>query len=95
MPPPLIIIPRPSHPPLIPGRPNSHAYVQFDSEDAADRALQRSGQELMGRTVELSLSAAAVEAGGKLGKPLTGCWFCLSNAGADIELVVSVGTYVG
>lgn len=75
------------------GRPNSFAYVQFDTEDAAERAANRAGEELMGRPVEISLSADAVEAGGKLGKPVEGCWFCLSNAGADIDLVVSVGAW--
>lgn len=79
----------------IPGRPNSFAYVQFDTEDAAERVLNRSGDELMGRPIELSLSASAVEAGGKLGKPVEGCWFCLSNVGADIDLVVSVGAKFG
>ena len=34
---------------------------------------------------------AGAAAAAKLGKPVEGCWFCLSNPSADVELVASVG----
>lgn len=46
----------------------------------------------MGR--ELYIDAAArndEERGRQLGKPVEGCWFCLSNPNADTELVASIG----
>lgn len=46
----------------------------------------------MGR--ELFIDAASTsdaQRGRVLGKPVEGCWFCLSNPNADVELVASIG----
>lgn len=43
----------------------------------------------MGRQLGIDAAATGPRAG--TGKPVEGCWFCLSNANADIDLVVSVG----
>lgn len=56
------------------------------------RALALHGTELMGR--EIFVDAASNRPGPPplpAGKPVEGCWFCLSNPNADIELVASVG----
>ena len=28
------------------------------------------------------------------GKPVEGCWFCLSNPDADVDLIVSIGKHI-
>ena len=47
----------------------------------------------MGR--ELTIEPAAVSEEKprerRVGKPVEGCWFCLSNPNADTELVASIG----
>ncbi len=63
--------------------------MQFESEDAAAKACQLHGAEFMGRELTVDVSTSGARA--LSGKPVEGCWFCLSNANADIDLVVSVG----
>lgn len=47
--------------------------------------------ELMGRTLHIDAATSDAEAKSKAAKPVDGCWFCLSNPNADVELVASVG----
>lgn len=47
--------------------------------------------ELMGRTLFIDAATSAAEAKARVVKPVEGCWFCLSNPNADVELVASVG----
>lgn len=57
------------------------------------RALKLHGADLMGR--ELYVDAAVnkpADAIGQSGKPVDGCWFCLSNPNADVNLLASIGT---
>lgn len=42
----------------------------------------------MGRTLEIDASSMQK---GSDGNPVEGCWFCLSNASADVDLIASVG----
>lgn len=53
-----------------------------------ERACQLNGSEFMGRTLEIDASTARRRTDGR---PVDGCWFCLSNADADVDLVASVG----
>jgi diadenosine tetraphosphate (Ap4A) HIT family hydrolase len=81
------------------GRLNPFCHVQFDSAEAVDRACQLNGSDLCGRSVTVEQAAPLPDRGPKggpkggapPGKPVDGCWFCLSNPNADVELVVSVG----
>lgn len=73
------------------GRPNGFGYIQFDSEEAVERALVLGGTDLMGRPLEVKSATQAAEEGGRRGQAVDTCWFCLSNEGADVDLVVSVG----
>ena len=60
------------------------------------RALKLHGAELMGR--ELYVDAAVnkpADALGMSGKPVEGCWFCLSNPNADVNLIASIGARWG
>ena len=54
-----------------------------------------SGSALMGR--ELTVDAASAEGGvgapAATGEPVGGCWFCLSNPNADVNLVASIGAH--
>lgn len=63
--------------------------MQFESEEAAAKACQLHGTEFMGRelTVDVSTSGARAPSG----MPVEGCWFCLSNPNADVNLVASIG----
>ena len=74
------------------GNLNGFGHIQFDTEEAVQRALALHGADLMGR--ELYVAAAVnkpPDAGGASGKPVEGCWFCLSNPNADVNLIASVG----
>ena len=74
------------------GRLNGFGHVQFDTEEAVQRALKLHSSELMGR--ELFVDAASnrpPEAALGTGKPVEGCWFCLSNPNADVNLIASIG----
>lgn len=74
------------------GKLNGFGHIQFDSAEAVQRALTLHGSQLMGR--EIFVDAASNRPGPPplpAGKPVEGCWFCLSNPNADVELVASVG----
>ncbi|KAL6784615.1 CGL125 [Auxenochlorella protothecoides x Auxenochlorella symbiontica] len=71
------------------GRLNTWCHIQFDTKEGMEKACQLNGSELMGRQLGIDAAATGPRAG--TGKPVEGCWFCLSNANADIDLVVSVG----
>jgi RNA recognition motif-containing protein len=75
------------------GKLHGYGFVQLESEEAAQAACQLSGSELMGRELTVDASTAA-KPGGKgqpAGQPVEGCWFCLSNPNADVNLVASIG----
>jgi hypothetical protein len=63
--------------------------VQFETEQAAKRACQLHGTDFMGRELTIDVSTSGVRA--PSGKPVEGCWFCLSNPNADVNLVASIG----
>ena len=69
------------------GKLNTWCHIQFSTKNAMERACQLNEQELMGRKlfIEPAMSRR------KDAAPVDGCWFCLSNPNADIQLVVSVG----
>ena len=69
------------------GKLNTWCHIQFSTKDAMERACQMNEQELMGR--KLYIEPAATRK--KDAAPVDGCWFCLSNPNADIQLVASVG----
>lgn len=77
------------------GKLHSYCFVQFDTRDQMERACQLNGTELMGR--QMFIEPAATEggrSGNRRGGPVQaveGCWFCLSNPSADVDLVVSIG----
>ncbi|KAK9811513.1 hypothetical protein WJX72_005124 [[Myrmecia] bisecta] len=74
------------------GKLNGFGFIQFATASAVERACQLSGQELMGR--ELYIDTATATASDRqpvIGKPVEGCWFCLSNPNADTSLVASIG----
>ena len=65
--------------------------MQFGTPEAAEKACQLHGSDFMGR--ELTVDVATAADGGKAptGTPVEGCWFCLSNPNADVNLVASIG----
>lgn len=69
------------------GKLNTWCHVQFSTKDAMERACQVNEQELMGRKLHIEPAVARK----KEAKPVDGCWFCLSNPNADVQLVASVG----
>ncbi|KAK9851345.1 hypothetical protein WJX84_006139 [Apatococcus fuscideae] len=69
------------------GRLQGHALVQFESVEAAERAAEMDGQDMMGRPQFVRLS----EAPQKDREPPPQCWFCLSSDAADTNLVISIG----
>lgn len=74
------------------GKLNSFCHIQFDAREGMERACQLNGTDLMGR--ELFIEPASTETRERRphqAKPVDGCWFCLSNPNADINLVASVG----
>jgi RNA recognition motif-containing protein len=74
------------------GKLHGFGHIQFETEEAVQRALKLHGSELMGR--ELFIDAASnrpPEAALGTGKPVEGCWFCLSNPNADVNLIASIG----
>lgn len=78
--------------PVPPGKLSGFGHIQFDTEEAVQRALKLHGADLMGR--ELFVDAAVnkpPDAVGMSGKAVEGCWFCLSNPNADVNLIASIG----
>eukprot|EP00208_Stichococcus_sp_RCC1054_P002085 CAMPEP_0206146064 /NCGR_PEP_ID=MMETSP1473-20131121/29358_1 /ASSEMBLY_ACC=CAM_ASM_001109 /TAXON_ID=1461547 /ORGANISM="Stichococcus sp, Strain RCC1054" /LENGTH=638 /DNA_ID=CAMNT_0053542501 /DNA_START=442 /DNA_END=2358 /DNA_ORIENTATION=+ len=74
------------------GKLQGFGHVQFATEECVQRALQLHGSVLKGR--EIFVDAASnrpAPAPLPAGQPVDGCWFCLSNPNADVELVASVG----
>lgn len=71
------------------GKLNTFCHVQFSSKEEMERACQLNEQEFMGR--QLFIEPAASQARKKNAAPVEGCWFCLSNPNADVNLVCSVG----
>jgi RNA recognition motif-containing protein len=74
------------------GKLNGFGHIQFAEAEAVQRALALHGADLMGR--EIFVDAASNRPGPAplpAGRPVDGCWFCLSNPNADVELVASVG----
>ncbi len=69
------------------GKLNTWCHIQFSTKNAMERACQLNEQDLMGRKlfIEPAMSRRRDAA------PVEGCWFCLSNPNADIQLVASVG----
>eukprot|EP00884_Botryococcus_braunii_P002535 jgi/Botrbrau1/12282/Bobra.0323s0022.2 len=66
---------------------HGYGYVQFETEEAAQRALGLSGQVMMGREL-LVLTAKRQQ---EKSEPQANCWFCLSNPDADVSLIASIG----
>ena len=56
-----------------------------------ERACQLNGSDFMGRELFIDAQHAPPAQGPEPGKPVEGCWFCLSNPSADVELVASIG----
>lgn len=73
------------------GKLNSFCHVQFDTVEAMERACQLTGSQLLGRPLHIDASTSVAGAAACVAKPVEGCWFCLSNPNADVELVASVG----
>ena len=69
------------------GKLNTWCHIQFSTKEAMERACQMNDQELMGRKLHIEPAVARK----KDAKPVDGCWFCLSNPNADVQLVASVG----
>ena len=73
------------------GKLKGWAHVQFESEGAVERACGLNGMPLMNRPLYIDAAAAGRPPLPDPGKPVEGCWFCLSNPNADTDLVVSIG----
>lgn len=65
--------------------------MQFETVDAAERACQLHGSEFMGRELTVDVATSQNRQTITVGKPVEGCWFCLSNPNADVNLVASIG----
>ena len=76
---------------LVAGKPRGWLHVQFDSEEAVERACRLSGAQLLDRPVYVQENTGGRAPKPEPGKPVEGCWFCLSNPTADTELIVSIG----
>lgn len=63
--------------------------MQFEEEDAVERACRLTGAQLLDR--EVFVDGPRGQPKPDPGKPVEGCWFCLSNPTADTELIVSIG----
>lgn len=71
------------------GKLHGYGFVQFETEQAAERACQLHGTDFMGRELTIDVSTSGARA--PSGKPVEGCWFCLSNPNANVNLVASIG----
>ena len=47
--------------------------------------------ELLGRGLEIDAANSGAAGAAMAARPVEGCWFCLSNPSADVDLVASVG----
>lgn len=66
--------------------------MQFTADTAVERACRLSGALLLDREVYIDSAAnGSRPIAPEPGKPVEGCWFCLSNPTADTDLVVSIG----
>ncbi|KAL6749502.1 CwfJ C-terminus 1-domain-containing protein-like protein [Haematococcus lacustris] len=74
------------------GKVNSWLTVQFDSKEAAEKALQLHNTDFMGRQITVDPATAGSNTpAAALGVPVEGCWFCLGSSSVDLSLVASVG----
>ncbi len=73
------------------GKLHGYGFVQFHTLDAAEKACQLHGSDFMGRELTVDVATAADGAKAPTGLPVEGCWFCLSNPNADVNLVASIG----
>ncbi len=73
------------------GRPKGWCHIQYTADDAVERACRLSGAMLLDREVFVDSATHGRPAAPEPGKPVEGCWFCLSNPTADTDLVVSIG----
>ncbi|KAL3157811.1 hypothetical protein ABBQ32_012233 [Trebouxia sp. C0010 RCD-2024] len=75
------------------GRVKGWLHVQFEDGGAVERACRLTGAHLLDRPVYVEGPSGAQGRPPKPdpGKPVEGCWFCLSNPTADTELIVSIG----
>lgn len=71
------------------GKLNTYCHIQFSTKEEMDKACQLNEQELMGR--QLFIEPAAMQKRKRDAAPVEGCWFCLSNPNADVNLVCSIG----
>ena len=73
------------------GKLHGYGFVQFGTQDAAEQACQLHGSDFMGRQLTVDVATAAEGGKAPTGTPVEGCWFCLSNPNADVNLVASIG----
>lgn len=73
------------------GKLNTFCHVQFAMQESMEKACQLNGTELMGRPlyIEPAREDTRTDASKDV-LPVAGCWFCLSNPNADVQLVASV-----
>ena len=71
------------------GKLNTYCHIQFSTQEEMHKACQLNEQVLMGR--KLFIEPASSQVRKKDAAPVEGCWFCLSNPNADVNLVCSVG----
>ncbi|MEW5297133.1 MAG: hypothetical protein WDW36_000361 [Sanguina aurantia] len=76
------------------GKLGAWTFVQFDTKEAAEAALQLNNQELLGRQVGIDAAMVPGHQHESLpevsSKPVEGCWFCLGSSSVDVSLVASV-----
>ena len=72
--------------------PCSHVYAanSCSPTHSLTHALITSS-ELLGRELEVDAANSGAAGAAMAARPVEGCWFCLSNPNADVELVASVG----
>lgn len=73
------------------GKLHGYGFVQFGTQEAAEQACQLHGSDFMGRQLTVDVATAAEGGKAPTGTPVEGCWFCLSNPNADVNLVASIG----
>jgi len=78
------------------GRSKGHGWIEFSTEQAADKAMEMDGFEIGGRPVRIGWGKGRGGGGGGHSSVPVACWFCLSNPQIEDHLIVSVGelTYV-